>query len=106
MLNATSAALGACGALITAACLTLGTAEPAGAGSYRAAVCHAGLGAGRAEAVFERSSRHYLDAASCDPGGSGLTVSHERGRTPNRSWGAWSVRAPAGTAISRLSVYA
>ena len=49
---------------------------------------------------------HYLDAASCGAGGRGLTVARERGRTPNGSWGAWSVRAPRGTTISRLSVYA
>jgi hypothetical protein len=96
----------AAGVLLVMSCLALVTAAPAGAGSYRAAVCHAGFGAGRADAAFERSWRHYLDAASCDAGGRGLTVSHERGRTPNGRWGAWSVRAPAGTAISRLSVYA
>jgi hypothetical protein len=104
--NTISTGLRAIGALSVASCLALGTAAPASAGSYRAAVCHAGFGAGRADAAFERSSRHYLDAASCDPGGRGLTVSHERGRTPNGRWGAWSVRAPGGTAISRLSVYA
>src|SRR5688572_23519512 len=88
-----------------AGCLALGVAAPARAASYRAAVCHAGFGAGRADAAFERSSRHYLDAASCDVGGGGLTVSHERGRTPKGRWGGWSVRAPSGAAISGLSVY-
>ena len=104
--NTISTGLRAVGALSVASCLVLGTAAPASAGSYRAAVCHAGFGAGRADAAFERSSRHYLDAASCDAGGRGLTVSHERGRTPNGRWGAWFVRAPSGTLISRLSVYA
>ena len=104
--NTISAGLRAVGALSVASCLALGTAAPASAGSYRAAVCHAGFGAGRADAAFERTSRHYLDTASCDAGGRGLMVSHERGRTPNGRWGAWSVRAPSGTAISRLSVYA
>ena len=106
MPNAISTGLRTAGALVAASCVALGMAAPATAGSYRAAVCHAGLGAGRAEAAFERTSRHYLDAASCGAGGRGLTVTRERGRTPNGSWGAWSVRAPSGTAISRLSVYA
>jgi hypothetical protein len=105
MPNAISTGLRTAGALATAICVALGMAAPATAGSYRAAVCHAGLGAGRAEAAFERTSSHYLDAASCGAGGRGLTVTRERGRTPNGSWGAWSVRAPSGTAISRLSVY-
>jgi hypothetical protein len=106
MPNTISTGLRTVGALIMASCLALGTAAPASAGSYRAAVCHAGFGAGRADAAFQRSSRHYLDAASCDAGGQGLMVSQERGRTQNGRWGAWSVRAPSGTAISRLSVYA
>ncbi len=106
MPKAISSGLRAAGALVTVSCLALGMAAPATAGSYRAAVCHAGLGAGRAEAVFERSHRGYLDAADCGAGGRGLAVSRERGRTPNGSWGAWSVRAPSGTTISRLSVYA
>ena len=106
MPKAISSGLRAAGALVTVSCLALGMAAPATAGSYRAAVCHAGLGAGRAEAVFERSHRGYLDAADCDAAGRGLAVSHERGRTPRGSWGAWSVRAPSGTTISRLSVYA
>jgi hypothetical protein len=106
MQNAISAGLRAVGALSMASCVALSTAAPASAGAYRAAVCHAGLGASRADATFERSSRHYLDAASCGASGRGLMVSHERGRIPKGRWGAWSVRAPSGTAISRLSVYA
>ena len=55
MPKAISTGLRTAGALVTASCVALGMAAPATAGSYRAAVCHAGLGAGRAEAVFERS---------------------------------------------------
>ncbi len=33
-------------------------------------------------------------------------VSHKHGRIRNGRWGAWSVRAPSGTAISRLTVLA
>ena len=106
MPNAISTGLRTAGALVATSCVALGLAAPATAGSYRAAVCHAGFGAGRAEAAFERTSRHYLDAAACRAGGRGLTVTRERGRTPNGSWGAWTLRAPSGTAISRLSVYA
>lgn len=106
MQNAISTGLRTACALVTASCVALGMAAPATAGTYRAAVCHAGLGAGRAEAAFERTSRHFLDAASCGAGGLGLAVTRERGRTPNGSWGAWAVRTPSGTTISRLSVYA
>ena len=86
--------------------MALGTAGPASAGAYRAAVCNPRLDAGRADATFERSSRRYLDGASCRARGRGLMVSHERGRIAQGRWGAWSIRAPSGTAISRLSVYA
>ena len=55
-----------------------------------------GFDAGRADAAFERPSRHYLDAASCDADGPGLVVSHARGRTPSGRWGAWSISAPGG----------
>ena len=107
MQNPISTGRRAVGALIMASCVALGAAAPASAGSYRAAVCHPGYGAGRADAVFERNSRHYLDASSCDAGGRGLMVSHERGRrTPRGRWGAWSVRAPSGTAIERLTLFA
>ena len=106
MSKATSIGRRAAGALLAAGCVALSTAAPAAAGSYRAAVCHAGLGAGRAEAAFGQSSRHYLDGASCAAGAPGLSVSLAPGRAPYDSWGAWSIRAPRGTAISRLSVYA
>jgi hypothetical protein len=106
MQNPISTGLRAVGTLIIASCVALGAAAPASAGSYRAAICHSGFGAGRADAVFERNSRHYLDASSCDAGGRGLMVSHKRGRTPKGRWGAWSVRAPSGTAIERLTVFA
>jgi hypothetical protein len=104
--NPISTALRTAATAIVASCLALGSAAPANAGSYRAAVCHPGFGAGWADAAFERSSRHFLAAASCEAGGRGLTVSHERGRTANGRWGNWQVRAPSGTGISRLSVYA
>jgi hypothetical protein len=106
MQKATTIARRATSALLAAGCVALSTASPAAAGTYRAAVCHAGVGAGRAEAVFRRSSGHYLDRASCAAGGPGLMVSLAPGHTPGGSWGAWSIRAPRGTAISRLSVYA
>ena len=106
MPKATSIGRRTAGALLAAGCVALSTAAPAAAGSYRAAVCHAGLGAGRAEAVFGRSSRHYLDRASCAAGGPGLSVSLARGAHPQRQLGSVVDPGPRGTAISRLSVYA
>ena len=88
MPKATSIGRRAAGALLAAGCVALSTAAPAAAGTYRAAVCHAGLGAGRAEAAFGRSSRHYLDGASCAAGGPGLSVSLAPGRAPERQLGS------------------
>jgi hypothetical protein len=93
-------------ALATGTCLLAFAAAPASAGTYRAAICHAGLGARHADAGFTRNSRHYLDTAGCGVGDDGLAVSHDGERTPMGRWGAWSVSAPAGTAIARLSAKA
>lgn len=90
------AAIGLCPALIAAA--------PAGAGTYRAAICDPRVGAGHADASFRRTSPDYADEASCGAGERGLVVRHDGGRTGAGRWGAWTVRAPRGTAIYRLGV--
>ena len=105
MPNATSTGLRTVVALMVCG-VALATASQASAGAYRAAVCHPRFDASRGDANFERRSRHYVDATSCGAHGRGLVVSHGRGRIPKGRWGAWSISAPSGTAISRLSVYA
>jgi hypothetical protein len=74
------------------------------AGTYRAAVCQPRLGAGRADARFQRTSTHYVGTASCgrQATGDGLVVSHDATRTRRGRWGAWRLRAPTGTDLVRV----
>lgn len=106
MPSALSIKLRALAAVALAACLGLAAAPPAAAGTYRAAVCHADLGAGHADALFDRNSPHYVPTAACDAGGEGLRVRHDADGSRAGRWGAWSVQAPEGTDISRLSMNA
>ena len=76
------------------------------AGVYRAAVCNPALGAFHPDAVFARTSHHYVSDASCGEGQAGLAVRDEGKRTGQGRWGGWTVRAPRGTLISRLGVSA
>ena len=78
----------------------------ASGGAYRVAVCNPALGARHADAVFQRTSPHYVSGGSCRPGHAGLTVGHDGERTKAGRWGEWTVRAPRGTIISRLGVSA
>ena len=81
-------------------------AEPAHGGTYGAAICNPDLRAWSADASFHRSSPHYTSAADCGRGGDGLSVTHRANATGDGAWGAWIVRAPTGTAITRLNVSA
>ena len=87
------------------ACLALMTAPPAHGGTYRAAICNPGLGAGHADATFAHTSPRYRSRASCATGGVGLSVTSHAATRGGR-WGAWMVAAPRGTAIRRLSLSA
>jgi len=89
-----------------AVCLALAVPAPVIAGTYRAALCNASLGARHADAEFVRNSPRYQPRAACGAGGSGLTVTHEPGATKPGGWGAWTVHAPAGTVILSLGVSA
>ena len=107
MPNAISTGLRTAGALVTASCVALGT----GGARDRRELPRRGLprrasapGAPKPPSSAPRATISTPHPAA--PRGRGLAVTRERGRTPNGSWGAWSVRAPSGTAISRLSVYA
>ncbi len=93
-------------AVAIVACPALAAPASARAGGYRAALCNPDLGARHPDAIFQRNSRHYLSDASCEVGGDGLTVSHDARSSRAGAWGAWVVRSPGGTAISRLSVSA
>jgi hypothetical protein len=83
------------------------TAAPnANAGPYRVAICNPDLGAGHADAIFQRTSTHYVSDAGCGKGEPGLAVRHAGERTRDGRWGAWMLNAPGGTFISHVGVTA
>lgn len=84
----------------------LTAAEPARGGSYGVAICNPDLRAWHNDATFSRTSQHYGHGADCGGGGEGLSVTSDAQSTRAGAWGAWTVRAPAGTVISRVSVSA
>src|SRR5436190_23598088 len=102
--KARAALLVAAMALLSLAALL--AAEPAHGGTYGAAICDPDLRAWSADASFRRSSPHYAAAADCGRGGNGLSVTHRANATAGGAWGAWIVRAPTGTAITRLNISA
>lgn len=75
--------------------LAAGSAE---GGTYRAAQCHAGLGAGRGDFAFERNSDHYVSDADCD--GRGLAVRHSHRSSARDRWGAWLLPVPKGLLLT------
>ena len=93
-------------ALLAATALASIAPPSANAGVYRAAVCNPALAALHPDAIFARTSRHYLSDASCGEGQAGLAVRHQGKRTGQGRWGGWTVRAPRGTVISHLGVSA
>ncbi len=90
-------------ALLAATAVALLIAPNAAAGTYKAVQCHGALGAGRSDATYSASSKHYVRSADCD--GRGLGISHHPGRerTAGGRFGAWTVAAPKGTTIVRAS---
>jgi hypothetical protein len=106
MSNSRAAGARALMAFAIAACAVLAAPASARAGTYRAALCNPDLGARHADAIFERSSPHYLSDASCHAGDGGLVVTHDARGSRAEAWAAWVVRSPSGLAISRLSVSA
>jgi hypothetical protein len=93
-------------AAVTTALAVLTAAEPARGGAYGVAICNPDLRAWHNDAAFSRTSPHYGHGADCGGGGEGLSVTSDGRSTRAGAWGAWTVRAPAGTAISRVSVSA
>ncbi len=81
-------------------------APKADAGPYRAAVCNPRLGAGHADATFQRTSSHYVSRARCRPGQAGLVVRHAGEHTGDSRWGGWTLHAPRGTVFTGLGVTA
>lgn len=90
-------------ALLVVAAVALVAAPEAAAGTYKAVQCHQPLGAGHADARFNGNSLHYVPSADCDRAGLGITHEPGRERTAAGRFGAWTLRAPAGTAIVRAA---
>lgn len=88
-------------AALAALTFALASAPSAAAGIYRAVQCNPGLGAGHADAGFSRTADTYKGTAECLA--RGLRVTHEAAatRADGGSYGAWTLRAPAGAAIIR-----
>jgi hypothetical protein len=74
------------------------SAATAEGGTYRVTQCNPTLGVGHGDLAFERTAQRYVSAAACREG-RGLTVKNEGSRTPGGRWGAWTLRAPLGTAL-------
>jgi hypothetical protein len=98
---------------LTATVLTVGAmavpllaAPAASAGPYRVAICNPDIGARSADAVFQRTSPHYVSVAACGQGEPGLGIRHAGERTRDGRWGAWTIAAPGGTFISHAGVTA
>lgn len=81
----------------------------ASAGSYLVAQCSAGLYRPSPDAVFGRSTTHYISNQNCNEGQPGLQIDHtllgETGTLPDR-YGRWAWRAPAGTYLTGGNIYA
>lgn len=79
---------------------------PAGAraGTYVAVQCAPGHNAEAANAVFSRTSDHYLPGTACaGSSGGGLLIRHQADITKAGRYGAWSWAAPAGTEFTKIA---
>ena len=76
-------------------------APAAQAGTYVAVQCHPQHDLAAADAVFGRTSDHYLQARGCS--GTGLQLSNDADVTKDGRYGAWSWYPPAGTEFSHIT---
>ena len=73
------------------------------AGSYVTVECHAQHNLGAPDAVFHRTSDHYVPAAGCASGGPGLTIRNEAEVTKPGRYASWSWYPPAGTVFTQVA---
>ncbi len=73
------------------------------AGSYVTVECHAQHNLGAPDAVFHRTSDHYVPAAGCASGGPGLTIRNEADVTKPGRYASWSWYPPAGTVFTQVA---
>ena len=89
-------------ALALAAGLALAPAA-ARAGSYVVVECHAQHNLGAPDAVFTRTSDHYVPSSGCAAGQPGLTIRNNADVTKPGRYGAWSWYPPAGTVFTQVA---
>ena len=81
----------------------LALAPPARAGTYVAVQCHPDYDPAAADAVFSRTSDHYVPAAACGRSGAGLQITNNSDGTKDGRYGAWSWYPPAGTEFAAIT---
>ena len=81
----------------------LALARPARAGTYVAVQCHPDYDLAAANAVFSRTSDHYVPAAACAGSGQGLQITNNADATKDGRYGAWSWYPPAGTEFTHIT---
>ena len=81
----------------------LALAPPARAGTYVAVQCHPDYDPAAANAVFSRTSDHYVSAAACAGSGAGLQIANNADATKDGRYGAWSWYPPAGTEFTHIT---
>ena len=90
-------------ALALALVAMLAFARPARAGTYVAVQCHPEYDVVAANAVFSRTSDHYVPAAACSGSGPGLQITNNAETTKDGRYGAWSWYPPAGTEFTHVT---
>jgi hypothetical protein len=73
------------------------------AGSYVVVQCHAQHNLGAPDAVFTRTSDHYVSSAGCAAGQPGLTIRNDAEVTKGGRYGAWSWYPPAGAVFTQVA---
>jgi hypothetical protein len=81
----------------------LALARPARAGTYVAVQCHPDYDLAAANAVFSRTSDHYVPASACAGSGQGLQITNNADATKDGRYGAWSWYPPAGTEFTHIT---
>ncbi|HEX2360416.1 MAG TPA: hypothetical protein VHH72_11440 [Solirubrobacterales bacterium] len=97
-------ALALAGAVLALAlALSLALAPGARAGVYVAVQCHTQQNIGAPDAIFARTSDHYVPGVDCSGSGVGLTIRNDAAVTKGGRAGAWSWYPPAGTVFTQIT---
>jgi hypothetical protein len=72
-------------------------------GTYVVVECHAQHNLAAPDAVFSRTSDHYVSSAGCAANQPGLTIRNNADVTKGGRYGAWSFYPPAGTVFTQIA---